>query len=420
MAGALLTSCPNGGVLDTACASCLETSCAGALSAVNNACASVFACACPLGVDAAACAPSAPCTSSLASAAANCTSCNSQCSLTNDGGIVDAAVSDSGVDAGPISTIDGGQPGDASEDGGPTDLTWAQWPMPNSPVDVEAGAPNLQSYTAAAGTVTDNVTGLMWQQTPAAADGGTFPQLAQADAVTYCTGLNLAGHQDWRLPTVIELASILDYNVQSPGPTINQTSFPGTPGGESSAFWTLTPAVWGGNVGGANQVFFYDGQVDPNPVTETAYLRCVRGGTGPFAASPGPAPAGRYTIPATGTVLDTKTLLTWEQTPEGDAGSFPKMLQTAAVTYCANLGLSGGGWRLPTANELETLVDFSQTSSTTPSIDVTFFPDTPAEEFWSATPVAPVGIESWEVGFAGGGAGSDVGSEYSWYVRCVR
>jgi hypothetical protein len=95
------------------------------------------------------------------------------------------------------------------------------------------------------------------------------------------------------------------------------------------------------------------------------------------------------------------------------------MLQTDALSYCAGLGLSGGGWRLPTANELETLVDFSQ-SSMTASIDATFFPGTPASEFWSATPVAPVGVESWEVGFAGGGAGSEVGSEYSWYVRCVR
>jgi hypothetical protein len=121
--------------------------------------------------------------------------------------------------------------------------------MPNSPVDVEAGAPNMESYAAGAGVVTDDVTGLVWQQTPTADDGGTFPVFAQAGAITYCAPLNLAGQEDWRLPTVIELASILDYNVQSPGPTINQAAFPGTPGGEGSSFWTSTPDVWGGNLG---------------------------------------------------------------------------------------------------------------------------------------------------------------------------
>ena len=38
--------------------------------------------------------------------------------------------------------------------------------MPNDRVDVTAGAPNLESYTDNKdGTVTDNLTGLMWQQT---------------------------------------------------------------------------------------------------------------------------------------------------------------------------------------------------------------------------------------------------------------
>jgi hypothetical protein len=53
--------------------------------------------------------------------------------------------------------------------------------MPNSQVDVTAGAPNLESYTDNGdGTVTDNVTGLMWQQ---AVPATTY---TWANAVAYC------------------------------------------------------------------------------------------------------------------------------------------------------------------------------------------------------------------------------------------
>lgn len=51
------------------------------------------------------------------------------------------------------------------------------------------------------GTVTDEITGLMWQK----ADGG---EMTWEDALTYCENLNLAGYSDWRLPTIKELASL--------------------------------------------------------------------------------------------------------------------------------------------------------------------------------------------------------------------
>lgn len=56
------------------------------------------------------------------------------------------------------------------------------------------------------GTVTDDATGLMWQQ---ADDGKTrdWP-----GALGYCEALNLAGKGDWRLPNVKELQSIVDYD----------------------------------------------------------------------------------------------------------------------------------------------------------------------------------------------------------------
>ena len=68
------------------------------------------------------------------------------------------------------------------------------------------------------GTVTDIETGLMWQQE------GTM-DLDWSEARSYCSGLSLAGYTDWQLPTLDELATLVDTSWE---PTINPTFFPGT------------------------------------------------------------------------------------------------------------------------------------------------------------------------------------------------
>lgn len=78
--------------------------------------------------------------------------------------------------------------------------------MPNVEVDVAAGAPNPEAYTDNGDqTITDNVTGLMWQRVPLTGTTYTWAQ-----AVATCSTLALAGHRDWRLPSRIELVSIVD------------------------------------------------------------------------------------------------------------------------------------------------------------------------------------------------------------------
>jgi hypothetical protein len=137
--------------------------------------------------------------------------------------------------------------------------------MPNDQVDVTAGAPNLESYTDNGnGTVTDNVTGLMWQQT---VPTGTY---TWAQAVAYCPTLSLGGHSDWRLPSRIELVSIVDFGVTS-GATINATYFPSTP---ADWFWSSSPMAGSSSLAWA--VDFDDGIAYYYGVSGTGVVRCVR------------------------------------------------------------------------------------------------------------------------------------------------
>jgi hypothetical protein len=74
------------------------------------------------------------------------------------------------------------------------------------------------------GTVTDTCTGLMWQQETADTNGnGEAERLADrivwCEALDFCEDLSFAGHDDWRLPHIRDLLSIVDYS-QLPRPPI--------------------------------------------------------------------------------------------------------------------------------------------------------------------------------------------------------
>ena len=62
------------------------------------------------------------------------------------------------------------------------------------------------------GTVSDKATGLTWMQE----DGGTG--VIWEDGLNYCESLDYAGFDDWRLPNIKELHSIVDYS-RSPDTT---------------------------------------------------------------------------------------------------------------------------------------------------------------------------------------------------------
>lgn len=260
---------------------------------------------------------------SMASLAAGCGS-----STTSDAGASahDTAVATGGtggtgatstVDGGTVDGGNGGSPGADARDN--TDV--CQFVMSNPPA---SGLPNPASYnTGVTDLVADNVTGLMWERNV------STPTYTRTDATAYCKANTLGGHSDWRLPTVLELASILDFTVSTP--SIDPSVFPSTPSG---FFWTSTS--WGGSSTIGWVVDFGIGGSISKYSTDTYQVRCVRPtGSPPFRCSP---KASRYQV-AAGYVTDATTGLTWEQ-----AAPARNMNWSAAKAYCAGLG---GGFRLP-------------------------------------------------------------------------
>jgi hypothetical protein len=75
------------------------------------------------------------------------------------------------------------------------------WPTPRFTVNTGSGA----------GTVTDNLTGLMW-----AKDADATRLKDWKEALAYCNTLILGGHDDWRLPNVKELLSLIDFGKSDP------------------------------------------------------------------------------------------------------------------------------------------------------------------------------------------------------------
>ena len=284
-------------------------------------------------------------------------------------------------------SIDAEAPSDAAPDamtcepGAREDF--ARWTMPN----FTAGMPHPASYTPSTDTVRDNVSGLIWQRVPP-------PNMSQAAAQAYCEGLQLDGACDWRLPQRIELISIADYTKYDPA--IDRTVFPAT---TSSPYWSATPErnaplrAW--------YVSFVNGLIETTIRTDSYGVRCVRGG--------GSQPASHYTS-TVDTVLDNGTNLTWERTV--DVGTFN---YAGAMARCTSLTTAGGGWRSPSINELETLVDVTVVS---PAIHSLTFPQTPSSLFWSRNVQVQDATQGWTVNFDNGTVARSLTTALP--VRCVR
>ena len=282
--------------------------------------------------------------------------------------------------------VDAQKPIDATPDATPcisSSVDWASWPMPNDPINTTL--PNLANRTANGMVVTDNITGLQWERT------SNPTAMTWTEAKGYCETLQTNG-ACWRLPERVELASIVNYSKQFPA--IDAT-FDTTP---AMGFWTATTVS--GTPARRWVVNFDLGYIQNVDATSTAFVRCVRGAQDPLP---------RYEVHADGTVLDTKTHLTWEQVVNGTYQF------AAAQAYCDGLQLAGGNWRSPTIQELETLVDSSKTGLL---IDSNAFPNTPGSLFWSGSGIQNDSTMGWTIDFTQGFSFRPVTAMLP--TRCVR
>jgi hypothetical protein len=267
------------------------------------------------------------------------------------------------------------------------------WAMPNT---AELGLPNSRSYDLTKnGVVVDRVTGLMWQ----AAANDT--PLLSTEAATLCGGLELAGYDDWRVPTRIELITIVDYGAASPAL-------------DTSAFAATEPGAWFMSASPAKPyswlVDFALGKTSQLAATR-GLVRCVRS---TISAVP---PATRFTVSADGTVYDRRTRLTWQREIAKQSSVPTWAFQYAgAQSYCAALDLAGKGYRLPTMNELLTIIDDSKQN---PALDDVTFPTDYGTALVSSTPFVTDTTSVWYATLVYGMAGT-AGKSNNFVVRCVR
>jgi hypothetical protein len=174
----------------------------------------------------------------------------------------EAIVPDASTPALP-SVTDAGEPMvtvDAAGSGDPE--LWAAWPMPNPST---GSLDNPASYEAASpGVVRDKVTRLSWQ------DPIDDTLRTRGAASAYCASLALDGG-GFRVPTRIELLSLIDFTRSSPA--IDTDAFPGAP---AELFWSSSTlagdpsAGWVINFGPGN------GFVSSSDIATKYRVRCVR------------------------------------------------------------------------------------------------------------------------------------------------
>ncbi|AKB74997.1 hypothetical protein MSLAZ_1736 [Methanosarcina lacustris Z-7289] len=199
------------------------------------------------------------------------------------------------------------------------------------------------------GTVTDEVTGLVWAQNL------SNSSMSWEDANDYCENLELGGYDDWRLPTVKDLWSIRDFS--QGWPWVDTDYFylvgNGTEGAQqhswSSNLYLVKDEYQNDQVIGSPAFIVNDWTGHIKAMSGNRFVRAVRGGT-----SYG---INDFVDNGDGTVTDNATGLMWSQNDSGKGMDWED-----ALAYAENSTYAGyDDWRLPNAKELQSIADYSGT-----------------------------------------------------------
>ncbi len=262
------------------------------------------------------------------------------------------------------------------------------------------------------GTITDLVTRLMWQKDPG-------PKKTFEEAVAGASACRVGRYDDWRLPSIKELYSLILFSGADIDPQATDTS-------ELTPF--IDAKVFGfvyGDPAKGERV------IDSQMATSTKYVSTtMRGNETMFGVNfadgrikgyptgssrPGRPPKGYYVFyvrgntsygkndfhdNGDGTIADRATGLTWAKVDSGYLGAGEnkdgKLNWEQALRWAEDLQYAGhSDWRLPNAKELQSIVDYTRSPDTTRSAAIDpLFSVTPIRDalgevnypfYWSST-----------------------------------
>jgi hypothetical protein len=232
---------------------------------------------------------------------------------------------------------------------------------------------NAPAYTDNGdGTITDNVTGLMWQQDPGA-------KMTWDEAAGGADSFDFAGYTDWRLPTIKELYSLILFSGIDPSgyggtdttglvPFMDADYFDFEYGDTSAgdrlidSQWT-TSTVYNATVMNGQECFFgvnfADGRIKCYPTREKGYFTIyVRGNTG--------YGQNDFVDNGDGTITDNAAGLMWTRDDNGSGLNWEEALAWV-ITKNSEIYLGHDDWRLPNAKELQSIVDYTRSPDSTDS-----------------------------------------------------
>lgn len=243
------------------------------------------------------------------------------------------------------------------------------------------------------GTITDNVTGLMWSRSLDITGDGiidvndklTYPELSE-----YVKELDLGGYNDWRIPTIKELYSLVMFYGKDPSglvqgdliPFINTDYFEFGYGDESAGERLIdaqmaTTTFYKGSALNSDEIMFgynfADGRIKGYPYgtnqqgdVKGFYVYFVRGNEN--------YGVNEFVDNSDGTITDNSTGLMWMKDDSKEGMNWVDAL-TFAQTKNSEKYLGFSDWRLPNAKELQSIVDYERSPQQTnsPAIDPVFF-----------------------------------------------
>ncbi len=267
---------------------------------------------------------------------------------------------------------------------------------------IQAGVawPNPRFTDNGNGTVTDNLTGLVWAKSP------LTNLRTWAGALNYAESLALGGHEDWRLPNINELESLVNAQEPDQAAWLNAQGFTNV---QPNYYWSSTTlsynnsTAWYVHMLNGRASYSTNSPIKTDSLCTTWPVRAGRQDqpdTGYPAnqwktgqtASYDPVDDGafqmgmmipesiRFTDNGDGTVTDNLTGLMWLKDTNcmetHYAGTWPSgyanwqdaqdiITGVNDGTY-ANCGASHTDWRLPNRKELHSLTDFSQSGPVLP------------------------------------------------------